>query len=160
MPETLFCSHAKDFFPENAGELRFFALQREKKRYPYINPTHTGIRYERGGGLHHWHQSKGKEKNSMTSPRPKLTQIVPLRPRFCNFLAPAKHQRLCSSFSSCSIELTEGEAPSNTQAFLCFQITQAPNMIMRRINRYFALPLSYSAKMVHFQCVLQDIEFQ
>ena len=39
------------------------------------------------------------------------------------------HHKPCSSFSSHKIVLTEGEAPSNTQAFLYFQIVQAPRII-------------------------------
>ena len=85
------------------------------------------IRYE--GGLHHTGPSLMERKKQHDQPRPKPTQIVTLRPRFCNFLAPVKHQRLCSPFSSRRIELIEGEAPLNMQAFLCFQITQVPNMI-------------------------------
>jgi len=51
------------------------------------------------------------------------------RPRPCNFLALAKHQRLCSSLSKLKIRLTEGETPLKPQAFLCFQIIRAPKMI-------------------------------
>jgi hypothetical protein len=142
------------FFPKTQESCASLHYRERKKDIHTSTPLIRGSDMREGGVYITGTSLKERKKNSMTSPRPKLTQIVPLRPRFCNFLAPAKHQRLCSSFSSCSIELTEGEAPSNTQAFLCFQITQAPNMIMRRINRYFALPLSYSAKMVHFQCVL------
>jgi len=111
---------------------------RESNKDPH---TSTPLIRGSGRGLHQTGISLNEKEKQHDQPRRKLTQIVPLRPRFCSFLAPAKHQRLCSSFSSCSIELTEGEAPSNTQAFLCFQITQAPNMITRRINRYFALPV-------------------
>ena len=39
------------------------------------------------------------------------------------------HQRLCSFFSSLQIVLSEGETPSKTHAFLCFQIIQAPRII-------------------------------
>ena len=61
-----------------------------------------------------------------------------MRPRSCSFLAMARHHRLCSSLMSLMMELTEGGTPSNTQAFLCFHIIQAPKII-----REFT-PLLYS----------------
>ena len=101
------------------------------------NNLHTSTPLIRGSvwGSHHTGTSLNEKEKQHDQPRPKLTQIVPLRPRFCNFLAPAKHQRLCSSFSSRRIELTEGEAPSYTQAFLCFEITQ-PSFFTRKFRKY------------------------
>ena len=55
----------------------------------------------------------------------KWTYSTRVKPSPSSFLAPAKQQRLCSFFRSFQILLIEGEAPSKTHAFLCFQITKA-----------------------------------
>jgi hypothetical protein len=52
------------------------------------------------------------------------TRSPPPRPKPSSFFAPAKHQRLCSFLISLMIEETDGEAPSKTQAFLCFEIVK------------------------------------
>ena len=120
------------FFPK-MHESYASLYYRDRKNDPIYQPLIRGSGMR--GDLHHTGTSLKERKKQHDRPRPKLTQIVLLRPRFCNFLAPAKHQRLCSSFSSRRIELTEGEAPSNTQAFLCFEITQ-PSFFTRKFRKY------------------------
>jgi hypothetical protein len=50
--------------------------------------------------------------------------VATVRPSSYSSFVPAMHHRLCLFLSSHKIVLTEAEAPSKTQVFLCFHITQ------------------------------------
>ena len=50
------------------------------------------------------------------------------RKRVANPFAPANCQALASSLKACTACCKLGTTPSNTQAFLCFQIIHAPRM--------------------------------
>lgn len=63
MPETLFCSHAKDFFPktqESCASLHY----REKKDLHTSTPLIRGSGMREGGGLHHTGTSLKERKKT------------------------------------------------------------------------------------------------
>jgi hypothetical protein len=127
------------FFLENAGELRFIALEREKS--PPTTPiSHMGAKYE-SRSPHTKINLERQEKGPDQAKKPEDYNTA-AKPRPTNFLAPAKHQRLFSSLRFLMMMLAEGDRPSKTHEFLCFQIILATKIIKELtpfLNYFFTL---------------------